>query len=130
MFRIAQSPLGRFRIFDYEWAYIIIEGVFRMRFCLIAALALSPSIALAEADQDHISYICDHENAIEIITSQDKPEQIILNAFGRERSLEKTTDAPHKTFVGEGYEISFTTMEKIFVTSQGATLTCNVDAIE
>ncbi len=73
-----------------------------MRFCLIAALALSPSIALAEADQDHISYICDHENAIEIITSQDKPEQIILNAFGRERSLEKTTDAPHKTFVGEG----------------------------
>ncbi|MCV9908506.1 hypothetical protein [Ochrobactrum sp. AN78] len=102
-----------------------------MRLYLGIALVLLPNIAFAESDKDNISYVCDHDNVIEIITSQDDPDRIILNAFGRERTLKRNTSASQNSFVGEGYEISFaTSLEKIAVTSDGATLNCNVDAVD
>ncbi len=102
-----------------------------MRFYLSISLVLLPTLAFAESDKDHISYICDHDNVIELVVSQDDPEQITLNAFGRERVLKRNKSASENSFVGEGYEISFlTSLEKISVTSEGASLACAVDAID
>lgn len=109
---------------------LLFKGVFNMRLSLSVALVLLPTVAFAESDKDYISYICDHDNMIEIITSQNDPEHITLNAFGRERILKRDAEAARNSFVGEGYEITFvTSMEKIAVTSQGATLACKVDTV-
>lgn len=76
------------------------QRCFQMRLYLGIALVLLPNIAFAESDKDNISYVCDHDNVIEIITSQDDPDRIILNAFGRERTLKRNTSASQNSFVG------------------------------
>lgn len=101
-----------------------------MRMLLGAILILMPSLASAEGDQDRISYVCDHDNVIDIFTSPDDPEHIRLNAFGRDRLLEKAASESGSKFVGEGYEIAFENLEKITITSEGVTYRCEMDSVE
>lgn len=96
---------------------------------IIALLLLMPGVAFANSDEDRYSYICDHDNAIEIIIAQDKPDSLILNAFSKERIFERVSSTPLNLFKGEqGYEISFENMNQIFLTTQGVQYTCNLDA--
>ncbi|GAA5539968.1 MULTISPECIES: hypothetical protein [Brucella/Ochrobactrum group] len=101
-----------------------------MRWLFGAVLILMPSLAHAEADQDRISYVCDHDNVIDVFTSTDDPNHIRLSAFSRDRLLEKVPSSSGSKFAGEGYEIAFETLSKIAITSQGVTYQCVMDSVE
>ncbi|MBA8819952.1 membrane-bound inhibitor of C-type lysozyme [Ochrobactrum sp. P6BSIII] len=101
-----------------------------MRWLFGAVLILMPSLAHAEADQDRISYVCDHDNVIDVFTSPDDPDHIRLSAFSRDRLLEKLPSASGSKFAGEGYGIAYETLTKIAITSQGVTYQCVMDSVE
>jgi len=99
---------------------------------LIAALSLTvPTPVLAQsADVDQISYLCDHDNVVELLAATEDPEQITLRAFSRDRILKKVAEDPDFQYEGEGYSIVFRTLEVIKLTSEGVTMTCHADSID
>lgn len=103
-----------------------------MRLYITTLLLFVPALAYANADEDRMSYVCDHDNAIEIVVSQDKPDDLILNAFSKERVFKRVNSEPVNLFKAAeaGYEISFEDLNQIFLTTQGVQYTCNLDSVE